>query len=100
MIMCQVSTPRVRAVCSSAHQLILASPEIPTAPGNFFSCPFLSPLYPEFFYLQHPRITVADAGFEPGTSASEVWCAVNQPPHIRAILFLFRKALVTDVSKK
>ena len=39
-----------------------------------------SPLYPEFlqYYtmiLQRPRIIVGDAGFEPGTSAPEVWRA-------------------------
>ena len=41
-----------------------------------------SPLYPEFlqYYtmiLQRPRIIVGDAGFEPGTSASEVWRATK-----------------------
>ena len=33
--------------------------------------------------LQHIRITVVDAGFEPGTSATEVWCAANEPPHLQ-----------------
>ena len=28
--------------------------------------------------LQRPRIFVGDAGFEPRTSASEVWCATNE----------------------
>ena len=32
--------------------------------------------------LQRIRIIVVDAGFEPGTSAPEVWCAVNKPPHL------------------
>ena len=31
--------------------------------------------------LQRIRIIVGDAGFEPGTSAPEVWCAKNEPPH-------------------
>ena len=31
--------------------------------------------------LQRIRIIVGDAGFEPGASASEVWCATNEPPH-------------------
>ena len=30
--------------------------------------------------LQRPRITVGDAGFEPGTTASEVWRDTNEPP--------------------
>ena len=25
---------------------------------------------------------MGDAGFEPGTSAPEVWCAINEPPHL------------------
>ena len=32
--------------------------------------------------LQRIRIIVGDAGFEPGTSASEVWCTSNEPPHL------------------
>ena len=45
------------------------------------------PLYPEFLQydtmiLHRPRIIVGDAGFEPGTSASEVWRATNEPPHL------------------
>ena len=32
--------------------------------------------------LQRIRIIVGDAGFEPGTSAPEVWCAANKPPHL------------------
>ena len=32
--------------------------------------------------LQRIRIIVVDAGFEPGTSASEVWSATNEPPHL------------------
>ena len=33
--------------------------------------------------LQRPRIIVGDADFEPGTSASEVWRATNEPPHLK-----------------
>ena len=45
-----------------------------------------SPLYPEIlqYYtmiLQRIRIIVVDAGFEPETSAPEVWRATNEPPH-------------------
>ena len=45
------------------------------------------PPYPEIllYYtmiLQCPRIIVVDAGFEPGTSAPEVWRATNEPPHL------------------
>ena len=48
-----------------------------------------SPLYPEIlqYYtmiLQRIRIIVVDAGFEPGTSAPEVWRATNEPPHLRS----------------
>ena len=32
--------------------------------------------------LQRPRIIVGDSGFEPGTSASEVWRAASEPPHL------------------
>ena len=32
--------------------------------------------------LQRIRIIVVDAGFEPGTSAPEVWRATNEPPHL------------------
>ena len=44
-----------------------------------------SPLYPEnlqyyTMILQRIRIIVVDAGFEPGTSAPEVWRATNEPP--------------------
>ena len=47
----------------------------------------VSPLLPEIlqFYtmiLQRLRIIVEDAGFEPWTSAPEVWCATNEPPHL------------------
>ena len=58
----------------------------------FFKSLFLtsgggSPLYPEFLQhdtmiLQRSRIMVGDAGFKPGTSASEVWRATNEPPHL------------------
>ena len=32
--------------------------------------------------LQRIRIIAVDAGFEPGTSAPEVWWATNEPPHL------------------
>ena len=38
--------------------------------------------------LQRLRIVLVDAGFEPGTSAPEVWCATNEPPPLNAILTL------------
>ena len=46
-----------------------------------------SPLYPEILQyctmiLQRIRIIVVDAGFEPGTSATEVWRTTNEPPHL------------------
>ena len=28
---------------------------------------------------------MGDAGFEPGTSSAEVWCASNEPPHLLLI---------------
>ena len=44
------------------------------------------PLYPEslqyYTIPQRPLIIVGDAGFEPGTSAPEVWPAANEPPHL------------------
>ena len=47
-----------------------------------------SPLYPEILQyntmiLQRIRIIAVDAGFEPGTSAQEVWRATNEPPHLQ-----------------
>ena len=40
--------------------------------------------------LQRIRIFVVDVGFEPGTSAPEVWCATNEPPHLQIqIIYLF-----------
>ena len=32
--------------------------------------------------LQRIRILVGYAGFEPGTSAPEIWCASKVPPHL------------------
>ena len=59
---------------------------------NFFLYIFMasgggSPLYPEILQyctmiLQRIRIIVVDAGFEPGTSAPEVWCAIPMSHHI------------------
>ena len=61
--------------------------------NHFFLYIFLasgggSPLYPEIlqYYtmiLQRIRIIVVDAGFEPGTSALEVWRANNEPTHLQ-----------------
>ena len=49
-----------------------------------------SPLYSEILQyctmiLQRIRITVVDAGFEPGTSATEVWLTTNEPPHLQNV---------------
>ena len=46
-----------------------------------------SPLYPGILQYntmtpQRIRIIAVDAGFEPGTSAPEVWRATNEPPHL------------------
>ena len=53
-----------------------------------------SPLYPEIFYsitmiLQRIRIIVVDTGFEPGTTATEVWRTTNEPPHLHQICQIF-----------
>ena len=40
--------------------------------------------------LQRIRIIVRDAGFEPGTSAPEVWCAINEPSHLTILLYFFK----------
>ena len=63
---------------------------------NFFFVYFLSsgggsPLYPELLQyntmiLQRIRIIVFDAGFEPEISAPEVWCATNEPSHLKLIV--------------
>ena len=33
--------------------------------------------------LQRIRSVVGDAEFEAGTSAPEVWCVTNEPPHLQ-----------------
>ena len=58
----------------------------------FWSCLFclrgrVPPLPWDFLHyftmiLQRIRIIVVDAGFEPRTSAPEVWCATNEPLHL------------------
>ena len=35
------------------------------------------------YYTMSCRIIVRDAGFELGSSAPEVWCATNEPPHLQ-----------------
>ena len=35
--------------------------------------------------MQRIRNIVGDAGFEPETSAPEVWCATNEPPHLQIV---------------
>ena len=54
-----------------------------------------SPLLPEIlqYYkmiLQHPRIIVGDARFEPGTSAPEVWRAIPMSYHISMSQHIFK----------
>ena len=39
--------------------------------------------------LQCPRIIVGVAGFDPGSSAPEVWHASNEPPHLHNSVFYF-----------
>ena len=50
---------------------------LPSLPLNFL-------LY-FIIILQCIRTIVIDARFEHGTSASEAWCATNEPPHLRHI---------------
>ena len=38
--------------------------------------------------LQHIRIVVEDVGFEPGTGASAVWRAINEPQHLQNVVIL------------
>ena len=52
----------------------------------FFALVVGFPLYYEIFYfitmiLQRIKIIMGDAGFDPGTSAPEVWCATAEPSH-------------------
>ena len=67
-------------------------------PKNVFSFdnPFFAsgvgfPLYLEIFYIITQGSCIAsgslwgDARFEPGTSAPEVWCPTNDPPHHRDV---------------
>ena len=55
------------------------------------------PLYPENFLLYFTmilqricRIIVGDAGYEPGTSAPEVWRAPIEPPHLQMSHYNFQ----------
>ena len=51
--------------------------------------------------LQRTRTIVVDAGFEPGTSASEVWCATNEPPHLRMANYItFKEKITYDENDK
>ena len=53
-------------------------PQVEVSPSTLrFTVPFYYTMT-----LQRPRINEGDAGFEPGTSASEVWRATNEPPHL------------------
>ena len=61
-----------------------------------------SPLYPEIlqYYtmiLQRIRIIVVDAGFEPGTSAPEVWRATNEPPHLGHLCHFILEVIFTTL---
>ena len=47
--------------------------------------------------LQRIGIIVGDAGFEPGTSAPDVWCATNEPPHL---LYLTKGSHVLPIVSK
>ena len=75
--------------CFSEPESVLKWAKKKEEKGNiFFLCIFFWPqFYPEFlqYYtmiLQRPRIIVGDAGFEPRTTASEVWRATNETPHL------------------
>ena len=46
--------------------------------------------------LQRIWVIVGDAGFEPGTSASEVWHASNEPPHLLFCFKQLRQLLVVN----
>ena len=41
---------------------------------------------------------MGDTGFEPGTSASEVWRATNEPPYLTKIKITFRTKTSTPAS--
>ena len=56
--------------------------------GRFPSLPSVLQYYTMILALQRIIIIVGDAGFEPKTSAPEVWCATNEPPHLLRILGL------------
>ena len=47
----------------------------------FFFLSFFASV-PGFSTLLHIIIIVGDAGFKPGTSVPEVWCATNEPSHL------------------
>ena len=48
-------------------------------PGVVF--PLYLEIFSTLFTMQRIRIIVENAGFEPRTSASEVWCASYEPPY-------------------
>ena len=47
--------------------------------------------------LQRSSINVGNAGFEPGTSVSEVWRATNEPPHLHEPLHLRIATISTEI---
>ena len=64
---------------------------------SFFSFFFLAPggglplcpeilQYTQWLCLSSEFSTVRDAGFEPGTTASAVWSATNEPPHLHLMV--------------
>ena len=54
--------------------------------GGLSICPEILQ-YAQWLCLSSEFSTVRDAGFEPGTTASEVWSSTNEPPHPLTIYF-------------
>ena len=91
-----------KCIYSVIIQLLIWTENMGSEPTILFFvlfCFFVSgvgfPLYPEIFYfntmiLQRIRTIVGDAGFEHGTSATEVWCATNEPPHLQLLYYSYQ----------
>ena len=56
--------------------------------GGLSLCPEILQ-YAQWLCLSSEFSTVRDAGFEPGTTASVVWSATNEPPHLQMNFYSF-----------
>ena len=83
---------QIRSVLTTLHQTrVIYAKKCCSFDNHFFASGVGFPLYLEIFYIITQGSCIAsgslwgDARFEPGTSAPEVWCPTNDPPHHRDV---------------